>query len=105
MTVTVWRSFNKHKQPDNARGGRLLTVSARRVTVSAMPHTDPAVPPRAYAETHLSITQVCEAAGISPSGLRWLRATGKGPEHVIVGRRTLFRKEVIEKWLAERSAT
>ncbi len=49
----------------------------------------------------LTTEEVAELCRTSPATLRYWRYVGKGPESFRLGRRVLYKIEIVEAWLAE----
>ena len=58
--------------------------------------------PEAFVDDFYDIAEVCALADLSLSGFRWVRANGRGPEAVVIGKRTAFPKESTRAWLNRR---
>ena len=52
----------------------------------------------------LTLKEVATHLGIAENTLRSWRVEGKGPEGFNVGRRVMYRPEVVEHWLADQEA-
>ena len=50
----------------------------------------------------LTVIEVCQRAGICRARLNELRAEGRGPKETRVGRRVLFRRSDLERWIMQR---
>ena len=59
--------------------------------------------PFAAGDRLLTVSEVCQVAHLSPSGLRWLRSRGAGPTGFRFGRRVLFREADVVAWLNARA--
>lgn len=54
-------------------------------------------------EFHRGDTRAAAAyAGVSASFLNKSRLTGDGPEHFKVGRRVIYERDAVDRWLASR---
>lgn len=51
------------------------------------------------ADRYLTTEELAELTRTSPETVRWWRYMGKGPESFKVGRRVLYDRTVVEKWL------
>lgn len=49
----------------------------------------------------LLLPEVAELCRLSQSTLRWLRHRGQGPAGFRLGRRVVFRRAEVERWIAE----
>lgn len=52
----------------------------------------------------LTVPEVADMARTSPSTVRYWRHQGLGPAGFRLGRKIVFRREDVERWLAERQA-
>lgn len=67
------------------------------------------VPPRATdddtADPLLLIPEVVTMTRLSDNTLRYLRHDGRGPRSFLVGRRVVYRRSEVLRWLAEQEST
>jgi predicted DNA-binding transcriptional regulator AlpA len=49
----------------------------------------------------MTTRQVAEETGINPGTLRYWRATDQGPASFSLGRRVVYRRSEIERWITE----
>ena len=52
----------------------------------------------------LTLRKTAERIGVAENTLRSWRGQGRGPEGFKVGRRVMYRPEVVEQWLADQEA-
>ena len=50
----------------------------------------------------LTIPEVAERLRVPPATLRYWRTRGEGPKGFKVGRRVVYRADVVERWVVER---
>lgn len=50
---------------------------------------------------YMSTTQVSQETGINPGTLRYWRSTNQGPASFSLGKRVVYRRSEIERWIAE----
>lgn len=55
-------------------------------------------------ESLLKLADAAATMGVAEHTLRAWRAQGRGPEGFKVGRRVMYRREVVAAWLAEQEA-
>lgn len=68
------------------------------------PSPTPAVLPRRSGDSDsdlLTVHGVAELTGLSEGTFRWWRQVGQGPKSIKLGRRVMYRRADVEKWLAE----
>lgn len=50
---------------------------------------------------YMSTPEVSEEIGINPGTLRYWRSTNQGPPSFTLGKRVVYRRSELEKWIAE----
>lgn len=53
---------------------------------------------------YMSTAQVSAETGINPGTLRYWRSTNQGPASFTLGKRVVYRRSEIERWIADQEA-